>query len=48
MGASAGTGVRSFAEGGSTSAPSGNSFNLASAVNQNRRALADAFLGYHE
>jgi hypothetical protein len=41
MGASAGTGVRSFAEGGSTSAPSGNSFNLAT-VNQNyARALAD-------
>ena len=41
MGASAGTGVRSFAEGGSTSAPSGNSFNLAT-VNQNYvRALAD-------
>jgi hypothetical protein len=41
MGASAGTGVRSFAEGGSTSAPSGNSLNLPT-VNQNfARALAD-------
>lgn len=41
MGASAGTGVRSFAEGGSTSAPSGNSFNLATINQSYARALAD-------